>query len=134
MSYAKQILDADTRTSDLDAGVLAAAIDALTDCAQACTLDADANLGERDVMEMVKCVVLCLNCADVCVTTVAVISRRTAFEKSIAEPLLQACAAICKSCGDECARHAAMYPHCRVCEDACRRGEQACRDLLDAMN
>jgi hypothetical protein len=133
MSYAKQMLDADTRTSDLDAGVLATAIDALTDCAQACTIDADANLGERDVVEMVKCVVLCLNCADMCIATVAVISRRTAFDKSIAEPLLLACAAICKSCGDECARHAGMYPHCRICEGACRRGEHACRDLLDAM-
>jgi hypothetical protein len=133
MSYAKQMLDADARTSNLDAGVLAAAIDALTDCAQACTIDADANLGEQDVVEMVKCVTLCLNCADVCAATAAVTSRRTAPERSVTVPLLQACAAICKSCGDECARHAGM-PHCRICEGACRRGEQACRDLLDAMN
>jgi hypothetical protein len=134
MSYAKQMLDADPRTFDLDAGVLAAAIDALTDCAQACTIDADANLGEQDVVDMVKCVALCLNCADVCGTTAAVTSRRTAPERSVIAPLLQACAAICKSCGDECERHAGMYPHCRICEGACRRGEQACRDLLDAMN
>jgi hypothetical protein len=47
-------------------------------------------------------------------------------------PLLLACVAICKSCGDECERHARM-PHCRVCTEACRRCEQACRELLDAM-
>jgi len=29
-------------------------------------------------------------------------------------PLLEACAAICKSCGDECERHPNMQ-HCRVC-------------------
>jgi hypothetical protein len=42
-----------------------------------------------------------------------------------------ACAAICQSCGDECERHANM-PHCRVCAEACRRCDRACRDLLDA--
>jgi hypothetical protein len=134
MSYAKQMLDADARTSDLDAGVLAAAIDALTDCAEACKIDADANLGEQDVMAMVRCAALCLNCADVCTASAAVISRRTPFEKSVTAPLLEACAAICKSCGDECARHAGMHPHCRICEGACRRGEQACRGLLDTIN
>jgi hypothetical protein len=133
MSYAKQMLDTYEPTSELDAGVLAATIDAVSDCAEACTLDADANLGEENVAEMVRCIALCLNCADVCGATVAVISRRTASEKSVTEPLLAACAAICDSCGDECARHADMHPHCRICETACRRCEQACRELLAAI-
>jgi len=47
--------------------------------------------------------------------------------------LLEACVAICKSCGDECERHAQMHEHCRVCAEACRRCEQACRQLLAAM-
>jgi hypothetical protein len=46
MSYARQMLDSHPRTSGLDAGVLAATVDALTDCAQACSADADADLGE----------------------------------------------------------------------------------------
>lgn len=53
MSYARQLLDSHPRTSGLDAGVLAAAIDALTDCAQACTADVDADLGEQDLAEIV---------------------------------------------------------------------------------
>jgi Domain of Unknown Function (DUF326) len=41
--------------------------------------------------------------------------------------------AACRSCGDECERHAAMHEHCRVCAEACRRCEQACNELLAAM-
>ncbi len=41
--------------------------------------------------------------------------------------------AICKSCGDECERHAQMHEHFRVCEQACRVCEQACREFLAAL-
>jgi hypothetical protein len=116
MSYARQLLDAYPRDFNLDAGVLAGTIDALNDCAQACTADADDDLSEQNLPELVKCVRLCLDCADVC------------------RPLLEACAAACKSCGDECERHARMHEHCRVCAEACRRCEQACRELLAAMS
>jgi hypothetical protein len=133
MSYAKQMLDTYEHTLDVDAGVLAATIEALEDCAQACTADADANLGEPDVAEMVRCIRLCLNCGDICAAGAAVVSRPATAEVAVIEPLLAACAAICKSCGDECARHAQMHPHCRVCEGACRRGEQACKQLSDAI-
>jgi hypothetical protein len=37
MSYAEQMLDTYPRGFNVDAGVLAATIDALSDCAQACT-------------------------------------------------------------------------------------------------
>jgi exosome complex RNA-binding protein Csl4 len=131
MSYARQLLDTYPGTLNADAGLLAATIDALSDCAQACTADADANLAEQDLAEMVRCIRLCLDCADVCTATLRVISRQTNYDASVARPQLEACVASCKSCGDECERHAHM-PHCRVCAEACRRCEQACRDLLDA--
>jgi hypothetical protein len=133
MSYAGQMLDTYEHALDVDAGVLAASIEALDDCAQACTADADANLGEQNVAEMVKCIRLCLNCADICAVSATVVSRAAAADNGVIEPLLAACAAICRSCGDECARHAQMHAHCRVCEGACRRGEQACRELLGAI-
>jgi len=38
-----------------------------------------------------------------------------------------------RSCGEECAGHADMHEHCRVCADVCRRCEQACRELLAAL-
>ena len=52
MSYAKPLLDAYPRTFNVDAGVLAATIDALNDCAQACTADADDDLSEQNVTEI----------------------------------------------------------------------------------
>ena len=133
MSYARQMLDTYPRTFNVDAGVLAAAIDALSDCAQACTADADADLGEQNLAEMVKCIRLCLDCADVCTATIGVVSRQADCDANVTRPLLQACVAICASCGDECERHARHYEHCRVCEQACRVCEQACRELLSAL-
>jgi len=132
MSYARQLLDSYQGTVNMDVALLAAAIDAINDCAQACIADTDADLGEQDVTEMVKCIRLCLDCVDVCTATAAVISRPADYDADVTRPLLQACVAICKSCGDECERHAHMQ-HCRVCAEACRRCEQACRELLDAM-
>jgi len=133
MSYARQMLA--TYPSDLavDAGVLAAAIDALNSCAQACTADNEADLGEPSLAELVKCIRLCLDCADVCIATVSVVTRQAQYDANVTQPLLQACVAICKSCGDECERHAHKHEHCRVCAEACRRCEQACRQLLAVM-
>jgi hypothetical protein len=133
MSYARQLLDADPGTLSADAGMLAAAIDALSDCAQACIADADADLREQDLAEMVTCIRLCLDCTDVCTATLGVVSRQTASDAAVTGPLLEACIGICKSCGDECERHARHHPHCRVCAEACRRCEQACRKLLGVL-
>jgi hypothetical protein len=133
MSYARQMLDTYPGTVGVDAGMLAATIDALSDCAQACVTDTDADLSEPNLAEMVTCVRLCENCVDVCTATVAVMSRPAQSDASVTRPLLEACVAICQSCGDECERHAAMHEHCRVCAEACRRSEQACRELLNAM-
>jgi hypothetical protein len=133
VSYARQLLDTYPGTLNADPGILAATIDALGDCAQACDADADADLREPDLAEMVKCIRLCLDCADVCTATAGVVSRQTAYDANVTRPLLEACAAACKSCGDECERHAQHHEHCRVCEQACRRCEQACRALLSAL-
>jgi hypothetical protein len=133
MSYARQLLDTYPRDFNLDAGQLAATIDALSDCAQACTACADDCLSEPDVAELVKCIRLCLDCADVCTATLRVVSRQTEYDANVTKSLLEACATTCKSCGDECERHAQHHEHCRVCAEACRRCEQACRDLLAAM-
>jgi hypothetical protein len=133
MSYARQLLDTYPRTFNLDAGLLAATTDAVNDCAQACTGCADDDLSEPDIADLVKCIRLCLDCADVCTATVRVISRQTEYDANLTRSVLEACVTACKSCGDECERHAQMHEHCRVCAEACRRCEQACRQLLAAM-
>jgi Domain of Unknown Function (DUF326) len=133
MSYARQMLDTFSRTVNVDVDVLAAAIDAMNDCAQACTADNAADLGEHDLAEMVRCIRLCLDCTDVCTAAAGVTSRLVSYDPGVLRPLLESCVAICRSCGDECERHAAM-PHCRVCAVACRRCEQACLELLTALD
>jgi len=133
MSYARQMLSAYADQSRIDAGVLAGAIDALSDCIQACIADVDADLAESDLADMVKCIRLCLHCTDVCTATLGVVSRPAEYDANVTRPLVEACVAICKSCGDECERHAEMHAHCRLCGDACRRCEQACQKLLDAI-
>ena len=126
MSYSRQMLDTYPGTFGVDAAVLAAAIDALSDCAQACTADVDADLSEQNLAEIIRCIRLCLDCVDVCTATLGVTSRQADYDADVTKPLLRACAAICTSCGDECERHAQHYEHCRGCE-------QACRELLDTL-
>lgn len=133
MSYARQLLDTYPRTYRVDEDALAAVIDALTDCAQACTADVSADLSEPGLAEMVLCIRLCLDCADICAASAAVISRQAPYDPGVVRPLLEACAASCRSCGDECEQHAAHHAHCRVCAEACRRCERACWDLLGAL-
>jgi Domain of Unknown Function (DUF326) len=130
MSYATQLLDAYPGTVTADKGMLAAAIDALSDCAQACIADAEADLREQDLAEMVTCIRLCLDCTDVCTAALGVVSRQTSRDVAVTRSQLEACVAACQSCGAECERHAAHHAHCRVCAEACRRCERACRELL----
>ena len=133
MSYARKILDSIPGNAGVKVDLLSATIDALNDCIQSCIACADADLAEPHVSELVRCIRLCLDCADLCGATARVISRRTEDASNVNKPLLEACAATCKSCGDECERHAQMHEHCRVCAEACRRCEEACRQLLASM-
>ena len=134
MSYARQMLRSYPRALVANAEELEATIDALSDCLQACVADVDADLAEPNVIEMVKCIRLCLDCVAVCTATLGVTSRQSSYDPSVVKPLLEACLATCKSCGDECERHAPMHQHCRVCADACRHCERACRKLLDNLH
>jgi hypothetical protein len=130
MGYARRIAASSGRKSPLDSALLGDALDALNDCIQACIADIDADLSEKDLAEMVRCVRLCLHCADVCSATAGMLSRPAEYDPAVVRPLLESCVAICKSCGDECERHGREYEHCRICEEACRRCESACRKLL----
>lgn len=118
---------------NFDRRVLADTIDVLIGCSEACTACADACLSEQDIAALAKCIRANMDCADICAATARVLSRHTGYNASISRSLLEACAMACKSCGDECAKHAEMHEHCRICAEACRSCEQSCRGLLDAM-
>ena len=131
MTYTAPLAQANPTKPSLGANALVECIRACFDCAQACTADADADLGEQHIHEMIRCIRLCLDCADVCLATGKILSRQTAFDPAVARAALQACAQTCKVCGDECQHHVEMgFAHCRTCMEACRRCEQACNTVL----
>jgi hypothetical protein len=134
MSYARQMLGTYPDFGlDADADALARVVDGAADCAQACRTDTDADLSQPDLADMVTCIRLCQHCADVCTAAAAVLSRPASWDSRVIRPLVEACLAICHSCGDECERHAPRHAHCRVCAEACRRCEQACSEFLTGM-
>ncbi len=126
----------DTYPKDLggvDRDKLSACIEACFACALTCTACADACLSEDMVAELTKCIRTNLDCADICAATGNVLSRHTGYDANLTRAILEACAAACKTCGDECGSHADMHEHCRVCAEQCRRCEQACRELLASL-
>jgi hypothetical protein len=99
-------------------------------CSAACTSCADACLGEDTVQDLVRCIRLDLDCADVCATAGRVLTRQTESDPAVLRATLTACAEACRVCAVECERHAEHHDHCRVCAESCRRCEQSCNDLL----
>lgn len=119
---------------DLDHDLCIAAVEAVLACSQTCIACADACLSEPDVAAMVKCIRIDLDCADICATTARVLSRHTAYDADLTRAQLQTCITACRVCGDECASHADMHTHCKVCAQACRDCEAACQALLDTIS
>jgi hypothetical protein len=114
----------------LDKAVLAECIEACFDCSQTCTACADACLSEDMVANLTKCIRSDLDCADICDTTGRVLSRHTGYDANLTRAVLESCVLACRTCGDECLRHAEMHEHCRICAEACRRCQQACEAVL----
>lgn len=128
MNELAALLDSHPRRREADNQLLADTVAALQDCASMCSACADACLAEPDAADLTACIRLNLDCADVCTATARVLVR----SGTITETLLDACAQICRACGDECARHADHHEHCRLCAQACRIADQACWDYLSA--
>ncbi|RSM52287.1 four-helix bundle copper-binding protein [Amycolatopsis sp. WAC 01376] len=132
MTQAAEMLD--TFPADLgrvNRAALVHCIEECFSCSQVCTACADACLSERDPAGLVRCIRGNLDCADLCDTTGRLLSRHTGFDIDTVRHTLEACAAACKSCADECERH--EHEHCRVCAQACRRCERACRELITVL-
>ncbi|MGE4078997.1 MAG: four-helix bundle copper-binding protein [Reyranella sp.] len=108
-------------------------IDECHDCAQACTRCAVACLSESEVRHLVQCIRLDLDCADLCLASAALASRRTGTNRDILRRMLEICGDGCRICAEECERHAARHEHCRVCADACRTCERACREAASSI-
>lgn len=129
----REIIARHPRPVSLKRDLLLRCIDDCFDCSATCTACADACLGEQDVPELVRCIRLNLDCADVCDSVGRVLTRQTEPDLGVVRAGLEACVVTCSACAEECERHAAHHDHCRVCAEVCRRCEQACSDLLASM-
>ena len=99
-------------------------IDACNDCALACEHCASACLRETDVHTLARCIVLDLECAEICRTATIMMARGS----ERAAEFCQLCADVCEECAQECERHQHME-HCRRCAEACRRCAEECRRM-----
>jgi hypothetical protein len=108
------------------------AIEALTECAEVCTVCADACLAERDFRELRACIELNEICADICETTASAVTRAGA-PPEVMKPLLIACIAACDACAAECQRHSSHHEHCRLCAESCRACSRVCTELLGTL-
>jgi hypothetical protein len=133
MQSIEPMLATHPQPSSVDRGVLLECLEACHDCAAACTICADACLAEDQVQMLRSCIRLNLDCAAVCETTAAVLSRQTGAADALARAQVEACLQACRLCGDECSSHAGHHEHCRVCAESCRRCAEACNRLLQAL-
>jgi hypothetical protein len=99
-------------------------------CASVCAVCADACLAEDMASKLVQCIRLNLDCADVCLATGRIGSRRAGSNEDLIRRQLEVCAAACRLCAEECERHASHHEHCRICAESCRRCEQACHGAI----
>lgn len=103
-------------------------------CAQTCTACADACLGEETASDLRQCIRLNLDCADICIATGAMATRRSGSNIDVLRAVIQTCAEACQTCAAECDRHAEKHAHCRVCAETCHSCELACREALGQVN
>ena len=134
MDHLDEMLQTHPDPAHSDRHVAEACIRACFDCAVACTICADACMAEDDVGDMVACIRLDIDCADICVTTGLLIARPSARDAETLRLQLQSCAAACRACGEECERHGRHgMEHCRVCAEACRACAEACEEMAAAL-
>jgi hypothetical protein len=132
--YVVQMIQTHPQQPWLAGEQLAQAVETLNQCATVCTICADACLAEQHVQQLVRCIRLNLDCADICRTTASVLMRLNQPDPNVLRSLIQACQAICQSCGTECQQHAQMHEHCRICAESCQHCAQLCNQLLQTVN
>lgn len=134
MPHIQSMLQAHPRRPQGDVlSELANCVEACYDCASTCTACADACLGEQHVQDLVRCIRLNLDCADICETTGNMLVRMTEPDIAVLRAQLEACIQATRACADECDRHASMHEHCRVCAESCRRCADMCQRMLQQM-
>ncbi|MCF4120532.1 four-helix bundle copper-binding protein [Antribacter sp. KLBMP9083] len=128
-----EMLKAYPHEVETDVNLVARVVDALNECAEACTACADACLAEVYIGDLRLCIRTDLDCADSSMALARMLTRRLGFPGAVIMAHLQATIVASSTCAVQCEQHAEMHDHCRLCAEACRTAEAACRELLSAM-
>ena len=96
-------------------------------CAAECDYCAASCLAEQDVRTMAHCIMLDMDCAQLCRLAASYMARDSEFAPAVCAM----CAEVCEACADECAHHS--MAHCRMCAEACRRCAAECRRMVSAV-
>lgn len=72
---------------------------------------------------MAECIRTDRDCAEMCWTAAALMSRGSQF----AEELCRLCADVCDACAAECEKH--EHNHCKQCAKSCRKCAEECRKM-----
>lgn len=110
-----------------------ALVQAATACAHTCTTCADACLEEEDPTPLRACIRTNLDCADICAATSRLVARPGRQDPKLLHAQLEACAAACRTCAEECERHADRMEHCGICAESCRECAEACEAMRGAV-
>lgn len=99
-------------------------IEACIRCMNACNVCYVSCLKEFELAELLDCIALDRECADICAYAAQAMSRNSPFVKELCE----LCIKVCQACAEECEKH--DHDHCKQCAQACRQCANACREML----
>lgn len=60
-------------------------------------------------------------------------TRHTGSNEMTLRTMLEACGLACRTCRDECERHAQQHRHCVICAQACRECERLCHEAAQSI-
>lgn len=113
----------------MDMSAMQECIEACSMVAMAATMCADSDTGA----DMARCSSMCANMADVATTTMRMMMRPAGFDMASMRAMVTACVEMGRACSAECAMHADMDEHCRLCAKACDAMVAACERMLGSM-
>lgn len=133
MNALDSILKTHPHTDERLRSARAHAAQALNDCAEICSVCADACLWEKDPAMLRRCIIFNLECADACRFASRSIIRLDEGAGTLLRPIVHACLTAIQLCRDECDSHA-HHHHCRICAESCGEAMRVCNEFLGLIN
>jgi hypothetical protein len=134
MHNIKDMFDKHPNRSGFNIQSLEECFRACFNCADYCTICADAALEDDHNDGLKRCVRLTLDCADVCEATGKLLLRATSGEWDVISYQLEACEKACTVCAEECYEQAEMHPYCRLTAEMCKTCSSRCKDMLNELS